>query len=97
MSKPKKVSPELERVKRSIHKITYVILPIAGAALLCADAIGVADIHVALYGSLLAAGVLTDLAFFVIKLVLLSVAAVFMLSWFICSQIANVFVNLFKK
>lgn len=98
MSKPKSNMPKVPSpIVTAIRRITYVILPIAGAAIIAATAVMGREFDPLLVGGLLCAGILLDLAFVVLKIALYIVVTTFLMAWLICSRFVTFAGSLFTK
>ena len=93
-SPPPKLSPI---VMPAVRRITYVILPIAGAAILVATEATSGEFNFPLIVGLLCAGVILDVAIAVLKISLYVIVTAFLISWLICSKFANWIVAIFSK
>jgi hypothetical protein len=98
MSEDKKGPPKLSPiVMPAVRRITYMILPIAGAAILVATEATGGEFNLPLVVGLLCAGVILDVAIAVLRILLYAFVTVFLIAWLICSRLANWIVAIFSR
>jgi len=98
MSEVKKGPPKLSPiVMPAVRRITYMILPIAGAAILVATEATGGEFNLPLVVGLLCAGVILDVAIAVLRISIYVIVTAFLISWLICSRLANWIVAIFSR
>ena len=97
MSEAKKGPPKLSIVMPAVRRITYMILPIAGAAILVATEATGREFSLPLVAGLICAGVILDVAIAVLRILLYAFVTAFLIAWLICSRLANWIVAIFSR
>jgi len=98
MSEAKKGPPKLSPiVMPAVRRITYMILPIAGAAILVATEATGGEFNLPLVAGLICAGVILDVAIAALRILLYAFVTAFLIAWLICSRLANWIVAIFSR